>query len=45
MACGIVAYWGEVGETVIKICDFNMLSGSEVFDTEKTKIVRFKKTS
>lgn len=38
MACGIVADWGEIGETVIKICDFNMLSGSEVFDIEKTKL-------
>ena len=38
MACGIVADWGEIGETVIKICDFNMLSGSEVFDAEKTKL-------
>lgn len=34
LACGIVAKWGEIGETVIKICDFKMLLGSAVFSTE-----------
>lgn len=34
MACGIVADWGEVGETTIKICDFKRLSGYEVFSAK-----------
>lgn len=34
MACGIVADWGETGETIIKICDFKMLSGYEVFSAK-----------
>ena len=34
MACGIVADWGETGETTIKICDFKMLSGYEVFSAK-----------
>lgn len=34
MACGIVANWGETGKTVIKICDFKMLSGYEVFSAK-----------
>lgn len=34
MACGIVADWGEVGETTIKICDFKRLAGYEVFSAK-----------
>lgn len=34
MACGIVADWGETGETIIKICDFKMLVGYEVFSAK-----------
>ncbi len=37
LACGIVAKWGEKGETVIKICDFKRLSDSEVFNTKIEK--------
>ncbi len=38
MACGIVADWGEIGETTIKICDLKMLSGCEVFNTKIEKL-------
>jgi hypothetical protein len=38
LACGIVANWGEVGETVIKICDFKMLSAYQVFNTKIEKL-------
>lgn len=34
MACGIVADWGEIGETTIKICDFKMLLAYEVFSAK-----------
>lgn len=34
MACGIVADWGEVGETTIKIFDFKMLSVYDGFSAK-----------
>ena len=31
MACGIVAGWGEIGQTIIRICELKDLLGSAVF--------------
>ena len=31
MACGIVAGWGEIGQTIIRICELEDLLGSVVF--------------
>lgn len=38
MACGIVANWGEIGETIIKICDYKKLLDYEVFNTKIEKL-------
>ena len=34
MACGIVANWGENGQTIIRICELENLLGSVVFCTK-----------
>ena len=34
MACGIVANWGENGQTIIRICELEDLLGSVVFGAE-----------
>ena len=38
MACGIVADWGGIGETVIRVCELNDLLGCAVFGTKTEKL-------
>ena len=38
MACGIVADWGGVGETVIRVCELDDLLGCEVFGGKTEKL-------
>lgn len=37
MACGIVADWGGIGETTIRVCELNDLLGCAVFDAKTEK--------
>jgi len=37
MACGIVADWGGIGETIIRICELDDLLGCEVFGAKTEK--------
>ena len=37
MACGIVADWGGIGETVIRVCELDDLLGCAVFDAKTEK--------
>lgn len=38
MACGIVADWGGISETVIRVCELNDLLGCEVFGAKTEKL-------
>ena len=38
MACGIVADWGGIGETVIRVCELNDLLGCAVFGAKTEKL-------
>ena len=38
MACGIVAGWGENGQTIIRICELKDLLGSVVFGAKTEKL-------
>ncbi len=37
MACGVVADWGGIGETIIRICELNDLQGCAVFGAKTEK--------
>ena len=37
MACGIVADWGEIGETIIRVCELDDLLGCEAFGAKTEK--------
>ena len=37
MACGIVANWGGIGETTIRICEMDDLLGCAVFGAKTEK--------
>lgn len=37
MACGIVAEWGRIGETIIRICELDDLLGCAVFGAKTEK--------
>ena len=43
MACGIVADWGGIGETIIRICVLDDLLGCAVFGAKTEKPLRFEK--
>ncbi|MBO5020432.1 MAG: hypothetical protein J6D52_07190 [Clostridia bacterium] len=38
MACGIVADWGGIGETIIRVCELDDLLGCEVFGAKTEKL-------
>ena len=38
MACGIVADWGGIGETTIRVCELDDLLGCEVFGAKTEKL-------